>query len=118
MRFSTIFSVVTKVIQLKLMAMLGQQHRIPPYKLLIQMTNDCNSRCKACLIWTINKSAPEKKQRELQLEHYKQIFSQWGKNLIWLALSGGEVTMISRFKEVVDLACHYCPNLRIMTFTT
>jgi MoaA/NifB/PqqE/SkfB family radical SAM enzyme len=118
MRFSTITSVATSVIKLKVREMLGLQQSAPPYKLLIQMTNDCNSRCKACLIWTINKEAPEKKERELQLDHYKQIFSQWGKNLRWLTLSGGEVTMVSYFKEVVDLACLHCPNLRLMAFTT
>jgi MoaA/NifB/PqqE/SkfB family radical SAM enzyme len=118
MRFSTITSVATSVIKLKVREMLGLPQSAPPYKLLIQMTNDCNSRCKACLIWTINKEAPEKKERELQLDHYKQIFLQWGKNLRWLALSGGEVTMVSYFKEVIDLACLHCPNLRLVAFTT
>ena len=98
--------------------MFGQAHRALPYKLLIQMTNDCNSRCKSCLIWTINKSVPERREWELQLDHYKQLFSQWGKNLRWLTLSGGEVTMVPYFKEVVDLACLHCPNLRLLAFTT
>lgn len=100
------------------MELIGQSDRIRPYKLLIQMTNDCNSRCSNCLIWTINKKAPQRKDSELTIREYERIFSACGKDLVWLALSGGEVTMSPHFKDAIDIACLHCPNLKLLTFTT
>ena len=86
--------------------------KIVPYKVLINLTDLCNSRCNFCDIWKI------KPVNEIQIPDVEKIFKDFNKNLIWLALSGGEVTLVKYFYELVDSAKKHCPNLRIIAFTT
>ena len=72
----------------------------------------CNSRCNFCDIWKI------KPVNEIQILDVEKIFKDFNKDLIWLALSGGEVTLVKYFYELVDSAKKHCPNLRIIAFTT
>ena len=53
---------------------------IIPYKVLINLTDLCNSRCNFCDIWKI------KPLNEIQINDVEKIFKQFNKNLIWLAL--------------------------------
>src|SRR5690606_3523836 len=96
---------------------LFNRHPIP-YKWLIQLTNDCNSRCESCDIWKINKSDPTKKQQESSLQDYYKLFKSSGSNLMWLSLSGGEVTLYQNFEEFASLVRAHCPRLKVITFTT
>jgi MoaA/NifB/PqqE/SkfB family radical SAM enzyme len=89
-----------------------------PYKWLIQLTNDCNSRCESCDIWKINKNDPAKKSQESSLTEYQNLFQTSGKHLRWLSLSGGEITLFQNIRELALLVKKNCPNLRIITFTT
>ena len=89
-----------------------------PYKWLIQLTNDCNSRCESCDIWKINKNDPVKKSQESSLSDYQKFFDNSGQTLRWLSLSGGEITLFQYLGEFASLVREYCPNLRIITFTT
>lgn len=89
-----------------------------PYKWLIQLTNDCNSRCQTCNIWNINKTDPELKAQESSLEHYQRLFQTSGRDLRWLSLSGGEVSIYQDIEELSLLIKNNCPHLRIITFTT
>lgn len=118
MKLSTVSTVILKNIKAWTLKSLGLSHKIVPYKLLLQTTNDCNSRCESCFIWKINKDDPEKKAQELQLSDFENIFKDMGSHLVWLALSGGEVTMTEDTKEIVRLGKKYCPNLKFVTFTT
>ena len=86
--------------------------KIVPYKVLINLTDLCNSRCNFCDIWKI------KPVNEIQILDVEKIFKDFNKDLIWLALSGGEVTLVKYFYELVDSAKKHCPNLRIIAFTT
>ena len=85
---------------------------IIPYKILINLTDLCNSRCNFCDIWKI------KPVNEIQITDIEKIFKDFNKNLLWLALSGGEVTLVKYFYEMIDLAKKNCPNLKIIAFTT
>ncbi len=85
---------------------------IIPYKVLINLTDLCNSRCNFCDIWKI------KPINEIQINDIEKIFKQFNKNLIWLALSGGEVTLVKYFYEMIDSAKKNCSNLKIIAFTT
>ena len=86
--------------------------KIKPYKVLINLTDLCNSRCTFCDIWKI------KPVNEINISDIEKLFKDMNKNLVWLALSGGEVTLVKYFYEMVDLAKKNCPNLKILAFTT
>ena len=40
------------------------------------------------------------------------------RNLLWLALTGGEISTNNQFPEIIKLIKQNCPKLRIITFTT
>lgn len=118
MRLDTVFSIIIANTQIWFWKLLRQPHRIHPYKFLIQLSNDCNSRCENCHIWTINKADPRKKELELKAHNYVSLFKDSSAYLRWLAISGGEPTLISQFCEVIESAIENCPKLKLFTFTT
>jgi MoaA/NifB/PqqE/SkfB family radical SAM enzyme len=89
-----------------------------PYKWLIQLTNDCNSRCTSCDIWKINKVNSDLKKAETTISQYESLFKKSGKGLRWLALSGGEVSLYQEMDQFLELVKQYCPHLKLITFTT
>lgn len=118
MRFSTIVIIVKQNIKIWLYKLFGIRKRLLPYKLLINLTNNCNSRCEYCDIWKINKDEPSLRQQEINLSHITKLFSDLNKSLLWLSFSGGEVTVLSEFESIIKAANQYCPRLRVMAFTT
>jgi MoaA/NifB/PqqE/SkfB family radical SAM enzyme len=70
-----------------------------PLSLTVSITQKCNSRCKTCNIWQERRTP--KKQDELSLEEYEQIFKSLGKSVIWYTLSGGEPFLR---KDIVQIA--------------
>ncbi len=89
-----------------------------PYKVLIQLTNDCNSKCINCSIWKINLLNPNLKNQELKLEEYNHFFSQYGKHIYWLSLSGGEISQYNEINKLIEIVKRNCPNLALINFTT
>jgi len=67
-----------------------------------------------CDIWKIKPN----KEDEISLQQTHTLFTQLNKDLVWLALSGGEITLVDYFYELVDDAVLSCPNLKLITFTT
>lgn len=118
MRATTITAIICKNIEHWFYKIIGLDKKIIPYKALLQLTNDCNSRCKSCHIWTINKENPELKKKELVATEWENFFKNFKHHLLWLSLSGGEVTLYENWNEFFDLARKYCPNLKFITFTT
>jgi MoaA/NifB/PqqE/SkfB family radical SAM enzyme len=118
MKFKTIYRVILKNIQAWSLKLIGLEHKVRPYKILIQTTNDCNSKCHYCHIWKINKDNPELKQKEINIKDYENIFKSMNSDLIWLALSGGEITISDHITELIQLAKKHCPKLTFITFTT
>ena len=119
MKLKTIF----KILFLNLRIMLGRYllggNRLKyPYKLTINLTNDCNSRCEYCDIWKINKENSELKLNEVNLDDIRKVFKEMNRHLYWVALSGGEITLVKYFEELLQAAKEECPNLSILTFTT
>jgi MoaA/NifB/PqqE/SkfB family radical SAM enzyme len=86
-----------------------------PYKWLLELTLECNSRCVSCSIW---KTPAAIKRQQMNLLELELLFARNGRDLAWLALSGGEVTRYENFGAVVALAKRYCKNLKLVTFTT
>lgn len=88
---------------------------VRPYKWLLELTLECNSRCVSCSIW---KTRARIKRQQLSLLEIEALFAQNGHDLAWLALSGGEITRYDQFATVLELAKRFCQNLRLVTFTT
>lgn len=116
MRISTILLIIKKNIEIYFLKLFDLAPK--PYKVLIQLTNDCNSKCQTCGIWKINKENPSLKKLEIDNTHVQSLLKDMNKDLLWLAISGGEPTLSPYLLETVKLAHQLCPNLRIITFTT
>ncbi len=86
--------------------------KIKPYKILLNLTDLCNSKCNFCDIWKI------KPQNEINLSDLESIFKSLNSNLYWLSLSGGEVTLVKYYKQMIDSLVLNCKNVKILAFTT
>lgn len=113
MRPSTIATIATRALE----TWLRKQLRLPPrpYKWLLELTLECNSRCRSCSIW---KTPAATKRQQMDLAELELLFTSNGRDVAWLALSGGEVTRYEDFGAVVKLAKRYCKSLKLVTFTT
>lgn len=109
----TTAAVVARTLEARVRESLGLSAR--PYKVLLELTLDCNSRCGTCAIW---KTPTKIKKQQLSLNEIKDFFRTSGRDIIWLALSGGEITLHSQFPAIIAAAKQYCPSLRLVTFTT
>ena len=110
MKFSTVISIIFINIIIFIKKILGK--KIVPYKALINLTDLCNSRCNFCDIWKI------KPENEIDINHMINFFKSYNKNLYWLSLSGGEVTLVKYYKEMIDRLVENCKNVKIVAFTT
>lgn len=114
MKLSTIIDLSLRNIQQAYFAMTKQTSRIVPYKVVVELTNQCNSRCVTCDIWKVKKEDVVK----IDLEKFEFFLQQMGDHLLWLALTGGEITSFNQFPQVVDLIKRYSRKLSVLTFTT
>ena len=110
MKLSTIIHII--FINLKINLKKLFRFKIKPYKILLNLTDLCNSRCNFCDIWKI------KPQNEINLEEIDKIFKSFDSSLYWLSLSGGEVTLVKYYKEMIDSLISNCKNIKILAFTT
>lgn len=115
MRISTIIYVVLINIKIWFLKFLRLDKYIMPYKTLINLTDLCNSRCSYCNIWKTDK---KNDTHTIGMRDLSLFFDDMGDNLVWLALSGGEVTLFSHFKEMIKETKRKCKKLRIVSFTT
>jgi MoaA/NifB/PqqE/SkfB family radical SAM enzyme len=92
---------------------MGGRFKLLPYKVLINLTNNCNSRCDFCDIWKVKDFS-----NEITFEDTVKLFDSMGPSLVWLALSGGEVTLVKYLDSMLSEAKKRCKNLKIITFTT
>jgi MoaA/NifB/PqqE/SkfB family radical SAM enzyme len=113
MRISTIIYVIWCNIKIWSNKLLGDRFKILPYKILINLTNNCNSKCDFCDIWKVKDF-----DGEVNLKDTINLFDQMGSSLVWLALSGGEVTLVKYLDSMLSEARKRCKNLKIVTFTT
>ena len=112
MRFLTIIQIIKINLIILIKKKFFRSLNIKPYKILINLTDLCNSRCTFCDIWTI------KPKNEINLEHIKKSFNGLERDIYWISLSGGEVTLVSYFYELIDHLQKNFKNLRIIAFTT
>ena len=113
LRVGTIATVAARSLEVAVRRSLGLNIR--PYKALLEVTSSCNSRCTTCDIW---KNPASVKKSDIGLSEIDALFKSFGKDLVWLALSGGEVTLCDHFPKIIESSRKHCPNLKLMTFTT
>ena len=113
MRFTTILFIIWCNVKLWINKLFGGKFKILPYKILINLTNNCNSKCDFCDIWKVKDF-----ENEVNLNDTVKLFDEMGPSLAWLALSGGEVTLVKYLDSMLFEAKKRCKNLRIVTFTT
>ncbi|MFH0754512.1 MAG: radical SAM protein [Candidatus Omnitrophota bacterium] len=82
-----------------------------PYKATFAMTYRCNLRCHICRIWEQPPAA------ELSLGDIAQIFKNF-KNLAWLDLTGGEVTLREDVVDVIRVIAQNAPKLILFHIST
>ncbi len=110
MSYKTIFSII--YINLIIWLRKFFKLKIKPYKILLNLTDLCNSKCNFCDIWKI------KPQNEINFFDIERIFKSFNSNLYWLSLSGGEVTLVKYYKQMIDSLVENCKNIKILAFTT
>ncbi len=86
--------VISKIPLYYLFRLLGRPKKLP-MNLTLSVSFKCNSRCKTCNIY-------KKKTDELSLAQWQSIFKNYGKDLFWVTISGGEPFLR---KDLVDLVC-------------
>lgn len=72
-----------------------------PMNLTLSVSYTCNSRCKTCNIY-------KKKSEDLSPEEWKRIFQNFGKDLFWATISGGEPFIRNDLLEIVCSLYDYC----------
>lgn len=75
--------------------------RLLPLNLTISFSFRCNSRCKTCNIH-------RKETPELNHEEWKRIFANYGRNLFWATISGGEPFLRKDLTSLVGLLYDHC----------
>lgn len=113
MKFSTVSLLILRNIEVYGRRVLRRTPR--PYKVLMELTNHCNSRCQTCSIWKNDAHLP---QNEMSSEIVENFFRTYGANLFWLALSGGEITLYRNFAFLIDCLKKYGSSIKLITFTT
>ncbi len=111
MKISTLIAILYANLKLFLLKFLKIK-KIVPYKVLINLTDLCNSRCNFCDIWKI------KPENEINLDNIIKSFDGSEKDIYWISLSGGEVTLVKYYFELIDELKKKLPNLKIIAFTT
>lgn len=111
MRISTLFAILYANIKLFVFKVFNSKN-IVPYKVLINLTDLCNSKCNFCDIWKI------KPINEIDVNNIINSFDGSEKDIYWISLSGGEVTLVKYYYELIDRLRVKLPNLKIIAFTT
>jgi MoaA/NifB/PqqE/SkfB family radical SAM enzyme len=86
--------VISKIPLYYLFRLLGRPKKLP-MNLTLSVSFKCNSRCKTCNIY-------KKKTDELSLAQWQSIFKNYGKDLFWVTISGGEPFLR---KDLIELVC-------------
>lgn len=66
-----------------------------PMNLTLSVSYACNSRCRTCNIY-------KKKAVNLSVDEWSRIFENYGKNLFWATISGGEPFLR---EDIADIVC-------------
>ena len=82
-----------------------------PFKLTFCLTFWCNYRCTTCNIWQM------KPRDELTLDEIRRFFRR-ASRLLWVDLTGGEVTLRKDFVDICEAVITNCKQLLLLHFPT
>ncbi|MDY6970499.1 MAG: radical SAM protein [Spirochaetota bacterium] len=94
-------SVILKIPYYFLFRHIGWPAKLP-MSLTLSVSYKCNSRCKTCNIY-------KKRANELTFHEWEKFFQNYGKDLFWVTISGGEPFIRKDLKEIV---CSLYDNCR------
>ena len=98
---------IPRVVAHKLFRFIGVPKAIP-VSMTVTVTNQCNSRCKTCMIWKFYRDYPDRRNNELTLEEYEAIFRCIGNPIFWITLSGGEPCLRPDLVDIAAIIHKYC----------
>lgn len=114
MRFKTALPILLINIKYYILKIFRLEHKIIPYKILIELTDQCNSKCIHCDIWKI----PRAETTSISNENLDNILKSLHSNILWIALSGGEISLYKNINSLLEIIKTHCTQLKIITFTT
>lgn len=76
-----------------------------PFNYTLSITYRCNSRCKTCNIWLIQKRIP--REAELTLEEWSKVLKSLERSPFWITISGGEPFLREDLAEIVKMIDKY-----------
>ena len=76
-----------------------------PFNYTLSLTYRCNSRCKTCNIWKIQKDIPSK--LEMNTESWIKTIKSFGKSPFWITLSGGEPFLRNDVEKIIGAISKY-----------
>lgn len=79
-----------------------------PVKLIIETTRLCNSHCKTCDMWR------QPPGPELHPDYLLRAVASVGRDVGWIALTGGEVTLYPHLRYLVAGLVSCCPKLLLI----
>jgi MoaA/NifB/PqqE/SkfB family radical SAM enzyme len=79
-----------------------------PSSVTVSVTNQCNSQCKTCFIWSLYKDKPEAKKREFSADEFERTFASLGTGVVWVTFSGGEPFLRRDLAEICEAAEENC----------
>jgi radical SAM protein with 4Fe4S-binding SPASM domain len=82
-----------------------------PYKLILYLTDRCNSKCATCKIWS------KEPRQELSASELRDFFRK-NRGFRWIDLTGGEVFTRADIKEVLDVILDECHRLALLHIPT
>jgi len=85
-----------------------------PYKVNILTTYHCNLRCDMCKNW----KRKTKKREYLSVDEWDSFFSNMGKNLYWVSITGGEPVLRNNLTKIAYSLNKKCKNLGVFIIAT
>jgi len=79
-----------------------------PISLTVSVTNQCNSKCKTCSLWSRYSDHQQLKATEFTTEEFAKTFENFGGRILWATLSGGEPFMRRDIVEIFEALCQNC----------
>jgi MoaA/NifB/PqqE/SkfB family radical SAM enzyme len=89
-----------------------------PYKLTLEVTRKCNSKCATCGIWKEFGVDSQVPSNILTVEEYGKMAKKAGKDLLWLNITGGEPFLREDLKDIISVFIKHCPNLCLVNIPT
>ena len=76
-----------------------------PFNYTFSITYRCNSKCKTCNIWKIQRKVPF--NLELKTSEWFKIIQSLGRSPFWITISGGEPFLRKGLIEIIEAIARF-----------